>query len=82
MTRPRRLLLGSSLILAIGCAAASAVKPADRVKLELLALREACAACGPSCGDAEVQAACAILAERDDAPVSGDSGPAVGVGGR
>lgn len=84
MTRARRLLIGSGIIVAIGCAAAQRaerdVPPGERVKLEAVAIREACMLCDATCGE-DVLALCkAFLPEPDDAPHSGDSGPAISQG--
>ncbi len=84
MTRPTRLAIGSTLCLALACAslqkAAERVPPDDRVNAAWLVTREACFACGDKCS-AETLARCEVfMPQPDDAPHSGDSGPAISQG--
>lgn len=81
MTRPIRLTIGVALILAIGCAAAQRtaekIPAADRVLIEAAVVQAACReyASQPR-RSPDVDAVCALfMAEPDDAPHSGDSGP-------
>lgn len=80
MTRRLRLTLGSALILAIGCAAAQrtadAIPASDRVLLEAAVVHEACAEYAKQPKRVpDVDAICKMF-EQDDAPHSGDGGPA------
>lgn len=78
MTRTNRLRIGYAVALLVGCSsaqrAAESLPPEERVRLELTALR---LACGELSGGAapELVRACELFS-RDDAPSSGDSGPA------
>jgi len=78
MTRQTRLLIGSALILAIGCSsaqrAAEKLSVEDRITAEALALRAACAEL-PDNAAPDLKAICAAFAE-GDGPMSGDGGPA------
>jgi hypothetical protein len=83
MTRSTRLLIGGVVSWLVGSAAAGGCAtaeklPADeRVRLELVAIRAGCFEyLNQSKKRApDLDAICGVFTERDDAAVSGDSGP-------